>query len=213
MTKQSEVIRKTIKYSTGFSAGALLFKESDAVISQIQNPEAFLAGDEIIPFQVIPVNSESSQKRLYSEVSKRLKSLDNTKLFYLFQQSTQEAKLLILFYATCKTYPVIADFMLTVVLRKWHNMDKEISAFDFQSFLYELMGSHPELEKLTPATIKKLSQVVMLMLGELGMQKDNMITKVDFDQQILEEIVSNGDNWFLEALLLNENERLNISAK
>lgn len=213
MTKQSEVIRKTIKYSTGFSAGALLFKESDAVISQIQNPEAFLAGDEIIPFHVIPVNSESSQKRLYSEVSKRLKSLDNSKLFYLFQQSTQEAKLLILFYAACKTYPVIADFMLTVVLRKWHNMDKEISAFDFQSFLYELMGSHPELEKLTPATIKKLSQVVMLMLSELGMQKDHMITKVDFDQQILEEIVSNGDNWFLEALLLNENERLNISAK
>lgn len=207
------MIKKTIKYSTGFSAGALLFKESDAIILQIQSPEAFLAGTEIIPFNVIPVNSESSQKRLYSEVSKRLKSLDSSRFVYLYQVSNQEDKLLILFYAVCKTYPIIADFMLSIVLRKWHNMDKEILPFDFQSFLYEQMGSHPELEKLTPITIKKLSQVVMLMLAELGMQKNNIITKVAFNQEILEEVLSNGDNWFLEALLLNENERLKISTK
>lgn len=213
MTRQREVIKKTTKYSTGFSAGALLFKESDAIILQIQNPEAFLAGKEIIPFNVIPVNSESSQKRLYSEVNKRLRSLDSSKFIYLYQVGSQEDKLLILFYAVCKTYPVIADFMLTIVLRKWHNMDKEISPFDFQSFLYEQMGNHPELEKLTPITIKKLSQVIMLMLAELGMQKDHTITKVAFNQEILEEILLNGDNWFLEALLLNENERLKISTK
>lgn len=207
------MIKKTIKYNTGFSAGALLFKESDAIISQIQSPDAFLAGTEIIPFNVIPVNSESSQKRLYSEVSKRLKSLDNSRFIYLYQVSNQEDKLLILFYAVCKTYPIIADFMLSIVLRKWHNMDKEILPFDFQSFLYEQMGNHPELEKLSPITIKKLSQVVMLMLTELGMQKDNIITKITFNQEILEEVLSNGDNWFLEALLLNENERLKISAK
>ncbi len=213
MIKQREVIKKTIKYSTGFSAGALLFKESDSIVSQIQSPEEFLAGKEIIPFNVIPVNSESSQKRLYSEVNKRLKSLGNSKFIYLYQVSNQEDKLLILFYAVCKTYPIIADFMLTVVLRKWYNMDKEILPFDFQSFLYEQMGNHPELERLTPITIKKLSQVVMLMLAELGMQKDHIITKITFNGEILEEILLNGDNWFLEVLLLNENERLKISTK
>lgn len=201
------------KYSTGFSVGALLFNESDSIISKIQSPEAFLTGKEIIPFNVIPVNSESSQKRLYSEVKKRLKSLGDSKFIYLYQKSDQEDKLLILFYAVCKTYPIIADFMLTVVLRKWYNMDKEILPFDFQSFLYEKMGNHPELYKLTPITIKKLSQVAIRMLAELGMQKNHIITKITFNVEILEEILLSGDNWFLEILLLNENERLEISTK
>lgn len=202
--------KKTIKYNTGFSTGSLLFKESEAVISNIQNADSFLAGDEVIPFSVIPVNSESSQKRLHREVTKRLKSINNPLFIDLYQTGNKEDKLLILFYAACKMYQVIADFMLDTVLSKWYNMDKEITAFDFQSFLYKQMDSHPELENLTPYTLKKLSQVVMRMLSELGMQKNNTLHKVAFNQRVLEAIVTNGDSWYLEVLLLNENERQEI---
>lgn len=202
--------KKTIKYNTGFSTGSLLFKESEAIISNIQNADSFLAGDEVIPFNVIPVNSESSQKRLYREVTNRLKSLENPRFIEFYQSGNKEDKLLILFYAACKMYQVIADFMLDTVLSKWYNMDKEITAFDFQSFLYKQMDSHPELESLSPNQLKKLSQVVMRMLSELGMQKNNTLHKVAFNQRVLEAIVTNGDSWYLEVLLLNENERQEI---
>lgn len=202
--------KKTIKYNTGFSTGSLLFKESEAIISNIQNAGSFLARDEVIPFNIIPVNSESSQKRLHREVTKRLKSLNNPMFIDLYQIGNKEDKLLILFYAACKLYQVIADFMLDTVLSKWYNMDKEVTAFDFQSFLYKQMDSHPELENLTPNTLKKLSQVVMRMLSELGMQKNNTLYKVAFNQRVLEAIVTNGDSWYLEVLLLNENERQEI---
>lgn len=213
MTKQIEVTKGTIKYSTGFSVGALLYKESDAIISRIESPKAFFEGNEIISYDVIPLNSESSQKRLYREVAKRLKSLDNPRFIELYQTGNKEDKLLILFYAACKTYHVITDFMLDTVLSKWYNMDKEIMAFDFQSFLYKQMDSHPELESLTPYTLKKLSQVVMRMLSELGMQQDRILRKVTFNHRILEVIALNGDSWYLEALLLNEDERQEIIGK
>lgn len=210
MTRWIIVTKKIIKYNTGFSTGSLLFKESEAIISNIQNADSFLVGDEVIPFNVIPVNSESSQKRLYREVSKRLKSLNNPMFIDLYQTGNREDKLLILFYAACKMYQVIADFMLDTVLSKWYNMDKEVSAFDFQSFLYKQMDSHPELESLAPNTLKKLSQVVMRMLSELGMQKNNTLHKVVFNQRVLEAIATNGDSWYLEVVLLNENERQEI---
>ena len=202
--------KKTIKYNTGFNVGSLLFKESEAIISNIQDVDSFLAGEELIPYDVIPVNSESSQKRLYREVSNRLKSLDNPKFIQLYQTGNKEDRLLILFYSACKTYPVISDFMLDTVLSKWYNLDKEITAFDFQSFLYRQIDSHPELESLTPNNLKKLSQVVMRMLSELGMLKNNILHKVAFNHKILKAIVFNGDSWYLEVLLLNENERQEI---
>lgn len=205
--------KKIIKYNTGFSTGSLLFKESEAIISNIQDADSFLAGDEVIPFNVIPVNSESSQKRLHREVTKRLKSLGNAMFIELYQTGNKEDKLLILFYAACKTYKVISDFMLGTVLSKWYNMDKEITAFDFQSFLYKQMDSHPELESLTPNTLKKLSQVVMRMLSELGIQKNNILYKAAFNHRVLEAIAINGDSWYLEVLLINKNERQEILSK
>ena len=53
----------------------------------------------------------------------------------------------------------------------------------------------------------------MRMLSELGMQKNNTLYKVGFNQRVLEAIVTNGDSWYLEVLLLNENERQEILGK
>ena len=201
---------KKNKYSTAFSAGSLLLKESEAVINSIQDAEAFMRGVEDVGYDSIPVNSESSKKRYGREIVKRLRSVKDPFFIDAFQDSSRNDKRLILFYAVCKQYQLITDFLLETVLNKWYSLDYEITSEDFKNFLYRQMDKHEELENLAPYTIKKLGMTTMRMLKELGMLKNEKLEKQDYNPTILRHIAQNGDAWFLEVLLLNESERQEI---
>ena len=203
-------MNKVKKYSTAFSAGALMVNEAEAVISRINNPEGIFRGDEKLDYSTIPVNSESSKKRLGSELKKRLLSLGNPILLNEYISGSKDDKKLILFYSICKAYQLIADFMIEVVLRKWNQLDREIGNDDFKNYLYRKMDQDTDLENLTPETIKRRSGITIQMLKELGMIKDGKLQKKEFNPSILRRIAANGDEWFLEVLLLNESERNEI---
>ena len=201
---------KKNKYSTAFSAGSLLLKEAEAIINNINDAQAFMVGDEDVDYHHIPVNSEASKKRYRNEITKRLRSTKDEYFIDLFREGSRSDRLLILFYATCKHYQLITDFMLESVLKKWYNLDYEVTTDDFKNFLYRQMDKHEELEDLAPYTIYKLSSVVYRILTELGILKNGKLEKGEYNPTILRRIAKNGDTWFLEALLLNEAERNEI---
>jgi hypothetical protein len=204
------VERKQIKYKTGFSTGALLLKESEPVILNIKDSKSFISGREEVDPEIIPVNSEASRKRYAREVKKRFQTLKNPAFIDFFISGDKHDKNLILFYALCKTYSLIADFMLDTVLSKWYNMDLEVKAYDFQLFIYKKMEGHPELEKISLNQIRKISTVPIRAMKELGMLYEQKLQKMEYNPAILALIVKNNDKWFLEALLLNESEREEI---
>lgn len=197
-------------YSTAFSAGSLLLKESEAIINHIQDIDAFMSGIEVVEYSEIPVNAETSKKRLGQEVTKRLRSMGDAEMIDQYHTGSREDKLLILFYAVCKTYRLITDFMLETVLSKWYHLDYEIGVDDFKNFLYRQMDKHHDLENLTPETISRRASTVILMLKELGLVKNGKLQKNEYNPGILTRIAENGDAWFLEILLLNETERNEI---
>lgn len=201
---------KRKKYSTAFTSGSLLFKETDAFIENIKDPKLFIDGNEEVHFSCIPINAEASKKRLAREIAVRLRNLSNKKFIELYLIGDIQDRHLILFYAACKTYQMISDFMIDSVLNKWYNLDYELSTYDFQNFIYKQIDKHSELEELDQTMIKKLSQVAIRMLNELGMLKNNIIQKLEFNASILSVIYLNGDSWFLDVLLLNEKEKKEI---
>tara|TARA_R110002073_G_scaffold71451_5_gene175446 strand:+ start:1756 stop:2373 length:618 start_codon:yes stop_codon:yes gene_type:complete len=197
---------ETKKYNTGFTSGALLYKEAPFAIDSIQNIKEFLLGNEAINPDVLPINSEGSRKRIKIELENRLRALNDYELIELFKRSDESNKKLILFYAACKLYALLADFMLEVVLYKWNNIDLEISNDDFQNFLYKKMNQHNELLKITEITRYKLSQVALKMLKQLGMINKGQLRKMIFNESVLKAILKNGDTWFLKALFLKDHE-------
>ncbi len=194
------------KYKTGFTSGALLFDDSNAAINSISDELAFINGKENIDDSVLLINSESSKKRIRAEIERRLRIINNPAIISLFKITDETNKKLILFYAACKLYPLLSDFMLEVVLNKWYNMDYELTTDDFQNFIYHKSDNHPELLEITDNTKYKLSQVTLKMLKELGLLKEYKLQKIEFDTQILIEIAKNGDLWFLELIFLNKME-------
>jgi hypothetical protein len=204
------MIEDKIKYSTAFTTGALLARETEVLISFIINIEDFLQKKETVDYTLIPVNSEKSKKNLKSEIEKRLRALNNPTLIDRFTTANNTTKRVILFYAICKTYPVIKHFMLEVVLNKWQNLDTDLSVSDFTNFLYRKMDYHPELEKITEKSIYKCGQVVIKMLIDLGMVIKNKLQKIDVDTTILKECNQVGDNWFMDVVLLNDLQKQEI---
>jgi hypothetical protein len=199
-----------IKYSTAFTSGALLLRETEAFISAISDTTKFLDGKENVDFNVIPVNAEKSKKTLKSEIEKRIFSTNNENLLNTFLTLDKNGKNLILFYGICKQYPIIKHFMLEMVLKKWQNLDYDLQVDDFKNFLYRKMDDHPELQKITENSIYKSGQVVLKMLADLGMLKKNKIQKTTVINSILRECCSADDPWFMDVLLLNEAEKQQI---
>lgn len=198
------------RYSTAFTCGALLKNEADIFIASIKDYNAFLNDNEEVDMNILSINAESSKKRICLELSRRLRALDSKYILSVYESLDETDRSLVMFYAACRYYPIIADFMLEVVLNKWYNMDYELLTDDFQYFLYQKMDSHPELEDISDGTKYKCSQVVLKMLKDLGIFSDNKLQKCEFDRSLLHAIVKNGDSWFLEILFLSETERKDI---
>ncbi len=100
--------------------------------------------------------------------------------------------------------------MLEAVLNKWQNLDIDLEVNDFSNFIYRKIDFHPELEKITDKTIYKCGQVVLKMMKDLGMLNHNKLQKMSINNAVIKNIVSSGDNWFLDVLLLNETEKQEI---
>lgn len=196
----------SLTYSTAFSAGSLLYKEAYALLNQIHEPLSFMEGKEAPNLAAIPVNAESSKQRLGREIVKRFQSIENPEFITLFNDGNKQEQLLILFYAACKTYKLIADFLIESVLKKWQHLDNDLNTDDFKSFIYKKMDKSTKLEKMSPTFITKLSNVVIRMLKELGMLKNGKLQKQNYSPSILRKVAQNGDAWFLQAILMSETE-------
>jgi len=194
------------KYSTGFTSGALLYKEAPFVINAIDDIKKFLSGNEELKQEFLPHNAEASRKRIKQELEKRLRALNDSNFIELFKISDESNKKLILFYAACKLYGLLAGFMLEVVLYKWNNIDLDLTSDDFQNFIYKKMGKHDELLDITENTRNKLSQVALKMLKQLGLLQKGQLKKMEFNETVLKAILKNGDSWFLKVLFLKDHE-------
>jgi len=202
--------RDSKRYSTAFTAGALLLRETDIAVASLRDFKDFMNGDEVLDVMVLPVNSESSRKRIAGEIVKRMKALPDFSFIDLFTKLDSRNKKLILFYAVCKHYTAILDFMIEVVVKKWNNIDLELKIEDYQNFLFIKMDFHPELLKITDKTKYKAAQVTLKMLKELGVLVDGKLSKQEFDINVLKAISLAGDNWFLDIVFLNNMEKEKI---
>lgn len=197
------------RYNIGFSTGALLFEKANSLILGIKSIDDYLQGDEKLDSGLILVNSEVSNRKYLGEINKRLQGI-NEELYVNYINSDDQTRRLILFYLTCKSYSLITEFLIEVVLEKWLNLDREISTEDFQLFFDLKSETYEELEQVTANTRYKLSQTVLKILKEVGMVKGGQLHKLFYAEDTLEIIARTGDAWFLDVLLLNKIEKEEI---
>lgn len=191
-----------MKYSLGFTAGALLYKEAKQYIAAISSFKDYLSLKESVENIYVPTNSESSRKRIKTELDKRLRFLSEDYL-KLFVNSNEIDQKTILFLSICKSYPIIVDFLLEVIYPKWKRFDYEVSTYDFGYFLSEKL-SQENLDTISDHTKYKLSQVAIKTLKEIGMVEKKQIHQIIPSEELINTLNLSGDAWFLNCLLITQ---------
>ena len=194
------------QYDLGYTTGPLISEYFDNVINAIKDFDLYKSGEVMIHFSVVKANSEKSQRVYISELNKRIKKLSKPIFDYYFHSDSNNKKV-IQFYTVCKTYSIIAEFMIEVVRNKWLNLNFNLEPYDFNNYLSEKLEETNSLDRVTDKTIYKLTQVFFKMLQELGMYKKEKFNTIKIDPQLMQLLYQAGDEWFIDAMLQTEDDK------
>lgn len=201
-------------YSASFTTGALLLEETLVLLSLLEHmpPEEVLNLAKKEP-RHLRINSEVARRKIAGEVLKRYRAVNGQVwgFFRLLHQTPDQQ--LVLLYVCLKTYALLANFMLRVVVNRWQQRLLTLDRTDFERFLDEQTPTHPELKPLTEATRRKLAQITMLMLKQAGFLQQGRLTSPSVSIEVWQFFVDQGDEWMLDMGMLTraDRERLGIT--
>jgi hypothetical protein len=189
-------------YRTTFAAGTLLHDEVRCVLRAAGSDGSL---DDVSP-EVLDINSAAGRERRFLEVKRRLQNVEQRIWTDLLTLSPAEQRV-VLYYACMKTYALVRDIHMNAVLPAWRSIAQSLGAVDIQRVLDTQADSHPEIDDWSPETHDKIQQVVRRMLSEVGLLQGEQLQRIRLPYAFWARFARVGDVWFLEAMLLNKEER------
>lgn len=194
-------------YRTSFTAGALDREAAVLVVEAVRRGTAL----ETVSPDVLPINSAAGRRRKASELIRRLGSAPRETWEDLPYRSVAEQHL-ILYYCCLKTYRLLFDFHMDVVLPAWRAPDRTLRPHAARRFLERRADEHPEIDAWSPGTWDKVQQVMLKMLREAGLLRGERLQRPDVPAAFWHRFVRVGDRWYLEAVFLNQDQRAAVVA-
>jgi Putative inner membrane protein (DUF1819) len=197
---------KSIKYDFSYTSASLRLQEMILVA------KAFV-GKRTIDFTNELGNGKfTTGKRMLAEFQKRINRLTPEELDVLIHGDLTSQKQ-IAFLSICKSSYFIRDFMLEVIREKYLIFDYQITDGDYISYYRRKYESHPEMEKLTEITAKKVKQVIFKILEQSGIIdniKSKNIQPQLLDETLIDAILKDNPTW-LKVLLMSDKDIGNLT--
>ena len=170
----STSLPKKIKYRLSFGTGNAYINESNLILKKyLENKDWKETEKYSIENNILQTNSLSSAKRIFREISLRLKSLSNEEQEFFIKSNYVDQSILI-WISICRTYKFIGDFSSIIISEKFNSYQLEINYNDFNYFFEKQIVFHEELSLLKDSTRKKLRQVIFRIMKDLNLVSKNM---------------------------------------
>jgi len=181
------------KYSLSYTTGAALLRESVIVAGLYVEFEDWSA----VRTRVIEGNSFQSRtmstlKKLYGEISRRLRHLSTDEIRLLVKASDDEIKAII-WLAICRQYLFIKEFTTEVISSQYASSRFLLTHDDYDAFFNAKAEWDNNLDSASKSTKSKARQVLFKMLKECGLINEEC------------EILKQHLNGLLTQLIVNEN--------
>ena len=189
----------TKEYSADLTGGPLFTEEFDNLFGKTSIEEVL---DSEWDKSILLINSEAAKQRVSQEIRKRLKT--ESRLFFWegYNESTPNEKPLLLLYVCAKTYNVLFDFLHQVIFEKIRSYQKQLGKEDFRFFVERKKNDHPELDDWSESTLKKVTNVIFLMLRQSGILKNDQLHLPDVSNHLILLFSELHEKWFLEFLMV-----------
>ena len=167
---------KRIKYRLSFGTGNAYINESNLILKKyLENKDWKETEKYSIENNILQTNTLSSSKRIFREISLRLKSLSQQEQEFFIRSNYVDQSILI-WISICRTYKFIGDFASIIISEKFSSYQLEIEYSDFNYFFEKQQVLHEELRTLKDSTRKKLRQVIFRIMKDLNIiSKDKEI--------------------------------------
>ena len=167
MISHTTVLEK-IKYRLSFGTGNAYINASNLILRKyFENKDWKETEKYTIENNILQTNSLSSAKRIFREVSLRLKSLSNKEQEFFIRSNYIDQSILI-WISICRTYKFIGDFSSMIISEKFNSYQLEMNYNDFNYFYEQQKVYHEELNLLKDSTRKKLRQVIFRIMKDLN---------------------------------------------
>jgi hypothetical protein len=183
-------------YATSFTKGALLVRESCLIAEVYEQTKDWNATrDHVLGDNLLQARTESTGKKIWSEIATRLKVLSEEQISLLASGVDVDQRLL-LWLAVCKRYKFIGDFALEVLVEKYRSFAEKLSLDDFDVFFQSKAEWHPELDKLSDSTSKKVRQVVFKMMTEANLLGAKKVIQPVVLSQLVASVLADEDKTY-----------------
>ena len=170
-------LNKELKYRLSFVTGNAYLNESTEMLRKYLETKDWKETEKYsIENNILQTNTLSSTKRIFREISLRLKSLSHQEQEFFIRSNYLDQSILI-WIAICRTYKFIGDFASMIISEKFNSYQLELDYNDFNYFFEQQKVFHEELRTLKDSTRKKLRQVTFRIMKDLNISsKDKKIT-------------------------------------
>lgn len=200
---------KESPYTAAITGGGFLFTETNALLPLLQSPDReSLLKDEKLNNRLLQINAETSRYRAIMEIARRYDAMPVS--FWNDYLAMNEAdQQVALFFVILKTYKICFDFHINVTMRKWNSISKQLVYEDIEMEFSEVSARDEFVDSWSDKTKRKVASAYLTVLRKVGIldKEDNLhpLSASNFDYYI-----TNGEQWFLEACLLQPYQIDNI---
>jgi len=199
---------QSLKYTFSFTGASALIAETLVIAEEYDKLKDWKAVEKsLMDNNLLNKVKQSTFKREFSEIKKRLSLLTKNQLLLMIQGSLDDAKAMILL-SLVKAYSYFRDFIVEVIRNKYFLFDTIVSETDYIRFVNSKSLSHNELTCITDVTAKKVKQVVFKLLEQVGLitqAKNGSILKPILNSKVIDVIIDD-DPAFLNAFLFSNEE-------
>jgi hypothetical protein len=200
------------KYNSPYSASVTgcgyMLDEMNNVLSILMSPDRdVLLKKEIIENKYLMINTENTRKRALMEFKKRYNAVPFT-FWEQYQKKSHNVQAINMFFVMLKCYKIFFDFQLNVVIKKWKSVNQIVNKNDIMMEFNEIAANDDFVDSWTNLTKNKVAVAFLSMLKKIGMlnEKTSEILPIPIQNGDFTYYIHNGEQWFLEACLLQPYE-------
>lgn len=156
---------KIERYKFSFTAASLQVPVMTSLAEKMVNEGLTL--DELKPEDVGKERVKTNERQ-FREMKARLATLSVNEMEHLVDSTYEEQRLLSM-VAFARAYRFFYDFVIDVVAEKVALFDITLTDMDYNVFFSRVAADHPEVDKLTSLTQKKVRQYTFKVLEQAGL--------------------------------------------